>query len=101
MNDTLKMFCVFLLLAYNDVSKANRTFYVRVHDVKKKLGISNDLLEKRLNEIWEAQFNDYNNFPYILTLEVDLSPVESWRLRKQKIYVRGLPANIMQFHSRF
>jgi len=99
-NRELHIFCDMLQLAYDEVSKINKTLYVRTHDVRLKLGISRELMEKRLNEIWKAQFEDNFSFPYILTVECELRPVENWRLRKQKILIDNIPANIMQFHSK-
>lgn len=92
-------FLVFLKMAYDEVSSVNQTLYVRTHDVRLKLGISKELMQDKLTEIWKRQLSD-SDFPYSMSIEVDLSPLESWRLRKQKMFVDGFPANIMMLHKK-
>jgi len=105
MDDTkvkLEVFERALWNAYNKVRVEECALWCSLHKVQEQVGLSRELFTKRLNQLWKNQFTSTPVIKrrYDFGLEVDCTPVERHRLRKQLIIVEGTPMFVINMGPR-
>jgi len=105
MNDTkvkLEVFEKALWYAYNRVRIEECVLWCSLHKVQKHVGLPRELFTERLNQLWKNQFTSTPVIErrYDFGLEVDCTPVERHRLRKQLIIVEGTPMFVINMGPR-
>lgn len=96
----LKIFESALWEAYNQVKNEDKTYWVSLHKVMVKVGMSLELFNQRLEQLWKNQFASSPQYVnrYQFGLEVDASPTNYYRLRNKQIIIDGCPMFIIQMN---
>lgn len=86
--------------SYLEVKNEENTLWVSLHKVADKVGMSLELFNERLNQLWLCQFSSnpiYKN-KYEFGLEVDATPIERYRLRNKLIIIENCPMFLIQMN---
>ena len=88
----LQVFESVLFDAYKTILLEEQVDWVSLHKVYKRMGMSLELFTLRLNQLWKLQFSEIGDqlLKCSFGLEVDATPTEHYRYRKQRIEVEGI-----------
>jgi hypothetical protein len=93
----LEVFESALWESYKAVQAEEGLYWCSLHKVMKRVGMSLPLFQERLEQLWQPQFTSDPGYAprYTFGLEVDCTPTDRWRLRKQLIVIDHCPRFII------